>query len=66
MRGSAEGLARMYAEPMQRAATRLSGLTALPSDRWAQDDSPRSRTHLLAGLPEVGFSEQTLYHTKFT
>lgn len=53
MRGSAEGLARMYSEPLARAAQRLGSLSLLRADRWAQDDSPASRGRLLAGLPVV-------------
>ena len=54
VRGSAEGLALLYEQPMQWAATRRGGLTDLSAGRWAQDDSPACRQNLLLQLPMVG------------
>lgn len=56
MRGSAEGLAALYEQPMRWAAARRGGLTDLSAGRWAQDDSPGCQQSLLAQLPAVCYT----------
>jgi len=53
VRGSAEGLAALYEQPMRWAAAKRGGLTNLSAGRWAQDDSPVCRHTLLSQLPAV-------------
>ena len=53
VRGSAEGLAALYEQPMRWAAAKRGGLTNLSAGRWAQDDSPVCRHTLLCQLPAV-------------